>query len=212
MQRARVVLFGGQNPGVPGLDDTWEWDGASWNQIAVTGPFQRAGHVMVGEFASGTVLLASGVPSGIGEAWSLTVDPTGSERYGAGCGSPALDLMSVTQSPRIGQVAGLGITNVPPQSPSFVALGLSNTQVGTLPLPLSLSLFGMSGCWLLQSTDVFALPAAAGAPGTAGLLVPLPNIPLLVGLDLYLQAHCAAPGANAAGVIVSNGVHWRIGA
>jgi hypothetical protein len=35
--RARVVLFGGmqsQLPGIPLLGDTWEWDGATWNQAS----------------------------------------------------------------------------------------------------------------------------------------------------------------------------------
>jgi hypothetical protein len=37
----RVVLFGGyQMSGF--LDDTWEWDGSAWSQVAVTGPSGRA--------------------------------------------------------------------------------------------------------------------------------------------------------------------------
>jgi hypothetical protein len=69
----------------------------------------------------------------------------------------------------------------------------------------------MAGCWLLQSTEVLGLPTMAGAPGTASLQLPVPASLRLIGLELYLQAHCLAPGANAAGIIVSNGVHWRIG-
>ena len=38
-----VVLFGGEGP----LGDTWEWDGNSWTQIAVTGPSARDESAMV---------------------------------------------------------------------------------------------------------------------------------------------------------------------
>jgi hypothetical protein len=40
-KRGRVVLFGGAD-GTKMLGDTWEWDGATWRQSAVTGPSPRA--------------------------------------------------------------------------------------------------------------------------------------------------------------------------
>ena len=32
--RDRVVVFGGSSNGSPNLDDTWEWDGATWALMA----------------------------------------------------------------------------------------------------------------------------------------------------------------------------------
>lgn len=47
--RGKVVLFGGRRTSAYHLDDTWEWDGTSWQKIAVTGtvPIRRGGHRMV---------------------------------------------------------------------------------------------------------------------------------------------------------------------
>jgi hypothetical protein len=47
-KRQRIVVFGGLWVATGGalLADTWEWDGAAWTQLAVTGPAGRRGHVM----------------------------------------------------------------------------------------------------------------------------------------------------------------------
>lgn len=48
-QRGRTVLFGGTtlftNPS-GSLSDTWEWDGATWMQVASSGPTARFAHAM----------------------------------------------------------------------------------------------------------------------------------------------------------------------
>ena len=41
--------------------------------------------------------------------------------------------------------------------------------------------------------------------------LPIPALAGLVGFDLFLQSWAPAPSANAAGVVVSNGLVWRIG-
>jgi hypothetical protein len=48
--RERVVLFGGTSvlaPDAPSFGDTWEWDGAHWARVEVTGPSARD-HVAMG--------------------------------------------------------------------------------------------------------------------------------------------------------------------
>ena len=73
-------------------------------------------------------------------------------------------------------------------------------------LPLDLSALGMPGCSLLHSAD------AVGLSGTSfGLQLPIPNSSSLWAQRVFVQAYCYAPGANAAEVITSNGVDWRIG-
>ena len=47
-KRQRIVVFGGVRDAFGGalLADTWEWDGAAWTQLAVTGPAERKGYGM----------------------------------------------------------------------------------------------------------------------------------------------------------------------
>jgi hypothetical protein len=58
--RGKVILFGGgfQNGTHP--TDTWEWNGATWAQIATTGPAGRSDHWMVTETATGRVIVGGG--------------------------------------------------------------------------------------------------------------------------------------------------------
>ncbi len=46
--RGRTVLFGGTSGSSPAVfyDDTWEWDGAAWVQLAVQGPSATSSHAM----------------------------------------------------------------------------------------------------------------------------------------------------------------------
>jgi len=67
--RDRVVLFGGFTGSGFYLNDTWEWEGSQWGQVADTGPAPRAGHRMV--FDGTRVLLFGGYGSGyLGDTWS----------------------------------------------------------------------------------------------------------------------------------------------
>jgi hypothetical protein len=63
--RKRIVLFGGVgNKGYEELKgDTWEWDGASWRQMADTSVGTRDHHVMVYDAARQKTLLYGGLTS-----------------------------------------------------------------------------------------------------------------------------------------------------
>jgi len=75
---SKIVLFGGQ--GAAGLlDDTWEWDGATWTQLAPpTSPPARRGHAL--STINTSVVLFGGSDAGgslqhdtwvlTGETWS----------------------------------------------------------------------------------------------------------------------------------------------
>ncbi len=72
--RGVTVLFGGQDSTGNPLGDTWEWDGASWNEVAMTGPPPRMGHAMVFYPAIGVTVLFGGCAdpvcsSQLGDTW-----------------------------------------------------------------------------------------------------------------------------------------------
>jgi len=60
--RRVTVLFGGYCNG-----DTWELDGTTWTQRAVSGPTGRAGHAMAYDAARGVTVLFGGC--GNGDTW-----------------------------------------------------------------------------------------------------------------------------------------------
>ena len=58
--RERIVLFGGFGPDFDKLDDLWEWDGATWEQLPSDGPQPRDGHAMTYDAARERVVLVGG--------------------------------------------------------------------------------------------------------------------------------------------------------
>ena len=73
--RQRVVLFGGHNylpPQDTYFDDTWEWDGTEWTQIADTGPSGRAWLPMVFDISRECLVLFGGynnIADWLGDTW-----------------------------------------------------------------------------------------------------------------------------------------------
>ena len=96
-------------------------------------------------------------------------------------------------------------TNVP-----FLFLGLSNTLWGIVPLPLDLTLIGMTGCTLYTDPFLTFFPANIG--GTATWSIPIPNDPNYLGLTLFNQGGVTSFGTNPLGLVMSNGCEIRIGA
>ena len=61
--RGRTVLFGGVGvfgPNAPSFGDTWEWDGARWTQLEVTGPSARDHIAMAYDAANRRVVMHGG--------------------------------------------------------------------------------------------------------------------------------------------------------
>jgi hypothetical protein len=79
------------------------------------------------------------------------------QTFGAGCGSG----VSLVFSPSSAAVVGAPVSGVITHSPTalcVVALGLSNTTMPAVgALPFDLGAFGMTGCSLYQSNEVFGL-------------------------------------------------------
>jgi hypothetical protein len=100
--RHRVVLFGGYNYRLPQpeyFDDTWEWDGTEWTQIADTGPSVRALLPMVFDISRECLVLFGGAsPSGwLGDTWEWREDAGWVEHQEMGPGSLVRPKMARTQ-------------------------------------------------------------------------------------------------------------------
>jgi hypothetical protein len=91
-----------------------------------------------------------------------------------------------------------------------LALGGSDQQWGVLPLPLDLSSLGAAGCKLLAAPDIVSgLVLDSVGYGEARLRIP--SNPAFVGTSLYQQGLVQDPPANALGLALTNGLHYRVG-
>ena len=69
--RGHLVMFGGFL-GSTEFGDTWEWDGAQWQQVATSGPAPRHGAAMVYDARAEKVILFGGNGAqalGFGDTW-----------------------------------------------------------------------------------------------------------------------------------------------
>ena len=69
----------------------------------------------------------------------------------------------------------------------------------------------MTGCDLLQSSEIVGLAATPLTATTLEFSLAIPNDPGLLNAHAYLQAFALAPNVNPAWIIVSNGIDWLIG-
>ena len=209
--RGVTVLFGGYD--VSSVGDTWEWNGSSWTLAATTGPSAREVHAMVYDSQRNVTVLFGGIDSSfnnLGDTWHwLPSSPGSATTYGAGCGSPSLTFTPTTQAD-IGTTATALLNNAP-STVAAIAIGWSNTTYGGSSLPLDLGSMGMPGCQQLQSLNALAEVIVAGSGNVLQYDQPIPNSTIWFGVKFYTQGFCVAPGANAQGVIVSNGIQWTIG-
>jgi len=203
-----IVLFGGNGSG---YNQTWQWNGQVWSLQSQTA-YGRELHAMAFDEQRQRMVAFGGVAGSVmlGDTLEWSSLWTGTARsFGLGCGSPALTLATPANArPRVGAVAQAVLTNIP-STTAYFSIGLGHTSFGSQSLPMALDGVGMPGCWLVQSSDIGQL--SIQPPGSATYSLSIPNISALVGVDLYLQGFAAAPGANPAGAIASNGIAWGIG-
>ncbi|MDA0935468.1 MAG: VCBS repeat-containing protein [Planctomycetota bacterium] len=133
------------------------------------------------------------------------------ESYGAGCGRPSLT-QRMTARPVMGAPAAIEIQNVQ-GALCVVMAGLDRSLHPAFgSLPFDLSPLGMTGCALLQSGEVPAVPAiSTTTPGVFTWSMPIATNVAFEGLRFYTQAFAPAPGLNPLGLASSNGIDWRIG-
>lgn len=152
------------------------------------------------------------------ESWAIdnlrvsvdtVTNPGSAWAYGLSCGP----VLAATVPPRVARPMPLLVTSMPTTSLlAGCALGLSNTTFQNQALPLSLTPFGMPGCWLLQDLVVGdGVPLTLYGNTAAAFTIQLPAQPSLAGVHCFLQAWAVAPGVNAAGAVFSNGIEVYIG-
>ena len=59
--RNKSILFGGSNSSGASENDTWEWDGHEWTQVANTGPAARRSHTLAYDSKEQRVVLFGGI-------------------------------------------------------------------------------------------------------------------------------------------------------
>jgi hypothetical protein len=95
------------------------------------------------------------------------------------------------------------------QSTAILAMGFSDQMTGSTVLPLDLSGYGLTGCFLRVAPDATAL--GVGANGSATFQIPIPNSQSLVGTNFWQQVLAPVPGVNAAGMLTSASMRGSVG-
>ena len=209
----KIVRFGGYDAQQTSYNNFRQFGGTSWAQIPTAIlPSARDSHALCHDSARNKVVMYGGYSNGaVGDTWEYT--PPGpianASTYGAGCGSLPLTFTPTTQA-EIGTTATALLSNAP-STVAAIAIGWSNTTYGGSSLPLDLGSMGMPGCQQLQSLNALAEVIVAGSGNVLQYDQPIPNSTIWFGVKFYTQGFCVAPGANAQGVIVSNGIQWTIG-
>jgi hypothetical protein len=149
----------------------------------------------------------------LGDTWEFELGNGPSyATYGAGCagarGVPSIAAQGPSL-PHIGTTFSLQVNNLPLTGPVFLFLGVSNTNYGPTPLPLSLGVIGAPGCTALASGE--SLFVLTNVLGSAVWQFAVPNAPNAPGASFYNQAFALDPTANALGLTVSNGGQATIG-
>jgi len=164
---------------------------------------------VVFQHGSRTLLLAT-----LGRGmWTAEVRRPTATTYGSACSNDSTPPVLATdprRPARIGFDLGLDASGLPPASPAFLLVGVSNTVWSGGSLPQPLDAVGMPGCALLQSNDV-AFGTTVDGGGIAHWSTPLPDDANLLGLRLFTQAIGSEPGLNARDLTTSAGLALTLG-
>lgn len=184
--RGTVLLYWTNAP--YGTEQMWEYDGTGWTPRPLV---QYAGvHAPDMAYHEGTRrMVAFGDYMNLPGTWELvTLRPPDVRRLGAGCspaGTAAL-ARDPHEWPWLGGAFRQDVTASPSSLTAFLVLGLSDTQLGSAPLPLSLAPFGVPGCSLRVSAEWIAGYPMHG--GRAPIAVRVPPDPRLLATTLFEQA------------------------
>jgi hypothetical protein len=207
--RRRITVYGGFD-GDTVRTETFEYTGANWQQISV-GPGSLNATEMYAAYDSTRRRFVTF--GGVGTVFSnqtfeFNASCTASfSQFGNGCPtSVGVGTVAATNLPRLGQTYTMEFSGIPLTTPGvIIVVGLSNTSLSGIPLPLELSVIGLPGCNLLCSAEVFQVVTTTSGLATFG--VAIPNTANLINMPLYSQALIPDPLApNASGGASRGGV------
>ena len=170
----------------------------------------------------GNLLIEMVAPGNILQKYRYKLDAHAAGRKAAtktfGIGGPfasqeQYQLSAGSDRPFLGGSLALVATGLKKAYPVLAAVGFSNTQFGTLKLPLDLTPFQAPKNSLYISMDLLnPLTLAPVKNGFEGqVLLPIPGIPALAGLKAFGQALFFDTASNGLGIVFSNAVEYDIG-
>ncbi len=207
--RERTILFGGVGAFTgQWLRQTWEWDGATWSNIAAGSPPISAmdvGMTFLPEIASvvtfggqarviGGGTITSNLTDGYGPATPVAAMASGGLSL-PGCLTPPGPSGDFAQLPYVGLELIQHVGGFVPGTVPVMHWGSVN------PGAPDLALIGAPGCFFWQTQVFFVFPmAAANAQGVSEHRLTMPASPGFAGLNFTLQALAVQPGVNPLGV------------
>jgi hypothetical protein len=163
------------------------------------------------EFAVGAPTYANASNQVVGRVSVHTwnIDPI-AQPFGTGCpGSNGTPSLYFAGNANVGENLDVLCGNLRINSFGFWLFGFSNSNLGTTPLPASLTPFGYSGCTLYVSSEALE-PFATTNTTLATRRIVIPNIPAFARLRFYVQAS-QLDALAAGGIAFSNAGEIGIG-
>ncbi|MBK9387817.1 MAG: S8 family serine peptidase [Planctomycetes bacterium] len=119
-------------------------------------------------------------------------------------GSRLAPVLGSSGLPEVNRSFNVTLANALPSTPVVLFIGFDDTSWNGLPLPFSLAGLNAPGCSIYVPSDVLAT-ASSNAGGGASLPIAIPDDPLLIGAEAFVQYLVVDPGANGLGLATTNG-------
>lgn len=199
---AYLLGFWAGQPGQGGPNDMFYAGGVGGQRVYVS---RELGLVMV-RFGANVQRLDD-------EAMLDALLPAWTGPNGAGCMGTAgvATLKGVGGRPTVGSTSyAIELSKAPAQALGVYLLGFSRFSAAGLPLPLDFTSQGMTGCSFRNSAEISS-PFFTSTSGVHVAPSPFPNVRLLGGKYIYVQALILDSAANALGLTLSDSIVVRVG-
>lgn len=209
--RQRLVALDGDFQALT-PNHTWSYgNGACAPFVTVAEPTLRSYAAMAYDSARDVHVLFGGLNSlPMGDTWELALDAYASfAPYGLGCaGSAGTPQLSAVPGalPQLGGQFQARVRNLPPNAPSVLLIGSSDSSYLGVSLPFDLTPVQAPGCFLLASGE--DLQPLANPAGVANWSLVVPPV---AGATFFLQVAVFDAAANGLGIGFSNAGRGRIG-
>lgn len=207
--RQRVALCGGADPyiqpsGYPLRPaELFEWDGTNWSRRQTTGLEPLLSLSMAYAFDS-LILYGGGTATTPGDLMLRLIDApvANAIAFGHGCtGSAGEPLLRADFAPFLGHTAfGLRVTSAPASAPVVLAVDFAAAAA-----PLG------GGCTQYLQSPILLQFAASDAGGAARFPLPVPQLPILLGLHLFAQGVVVDANGALGGVSLTAGMDLLLG-